>query len=109
MRPSRPFIYASTAGFGLVMLLSVLRLRLTWWPLHPALMVFWGTWPLAYLGVSFLLGWLIKVAVTGLGGGQTYHRVKAMMIGIIAGDLLGELLLSVVTATSKLVAAGAAP
>ena len=38
---------------------------------------------------SFMLGWLIKTMVTKLGGGTKHRQVMALMIGIIAGDLLG--------------------
>jgi hypothetical protein len=40
------------------------------------------------LSQSFLLGWLVKVLVTRLGGGRAYHKVTAFMIGAVAGEML---------------------
>ena len=89
IRPDGRFIAYAGLGLALVLALSVVRLRYTWWPLHPILFVVWGTYPLVFLYPSFLAGWLIKGIVTKLGGGKTYNQVKPLMIGVIAGDLLG--------------------
>jgi hypothetical protein len=59
------------------------------------LLVFWGAWPVAYLAISFLLGWIIKMGVTRLGGGSGYRLGKQLMIGVIAGDVLGGLILRI--------------
>jgi hypothetical protein len=87
--PKPIFLWGAGVGFGLVLLLSALRLRFTWWPLHPVFLLVWGTWPMVRLSHSFFLGWLIKVIVTRLGGGSAYQAAKPLMVGVIAGDLLG--------------------
>ena len=48
---------------------------------------------------SLLLGWVIKTGVTKFGGGKKYHELKPMMVGIIAGDLLGGLLFMIIGAS----------
>ena len=98
IRPERKFLWA--AGLGLVLVLSVsfLRLRLAWWPIHPVLFLVVGTWPLTNFGPSFLLGWLVKVGITRLGGGGKYRKYRPFMVGLIAGDLLGGLLWMVIGA-----------
>jgi hypothetical protein len=68
-----------------------LRLRFTWWPLHPVMFLVWTTWPIQMFGASFLLGWALKVAVTRLGGTRLHNRCKPLMIGMVAGELLGAL------------------
>jgi hypothetical protein len=78
-------------GVVLVAVFSILRLRFTWWPLHPVMFLVWGTYPMMRFSHSFLLGWAIKVAVTRLGGGRKYRELMPFMIGAIAGDLLGGL------------------
>ena len=89
-----------STGLGLVMVggFSVLRLRFTWWPLHPIIFLVWYTYPMACFSHSFLLGWLIKMLVTRLGGAQAFRKGRALMIGVIAGDLLGGLVFMVVGA-----------
>ena len=44
------------------------------------------------------LGCLIKVLVTKYGGAGAYRRLKPVMIGIIAGDMLGGLIPMVIGA-----------
>lgn len=103
MEPSGEFLWAAGAGLGLALLCSIMRLRYSRWPLHPILFLVWGTWPLCLCSHSFMLGWLIKTAVTKFGGSQTYRRVTGLMIGVIAGDLLGGLTFAVISAGYGLV------
>ncbi len=86
------------AGVALVLVVSVARLRLPWWPIHPVLFMVWGTFPLAIFAFSFLLGWLVKLTVMRSGGAKGYHQLKPMMIGVIGGELLAALLWAVVGA-----------
>jgi len=88
-QPSSQFLWSAGAGMALVLFLGAMRLRYNWWPLHPILFLVWETAPMGLLSHSFLLGWFIKMAVTRLGGHQVYRKTKPLMIGVIAGDLLG--------------------
>jgi hypothetical protein len=94
--PDSKFLWAIGVGFMLVVATSILRLRFTWWPLHPVLFLCWGTFPAMAFAQSLLLGWVIKTGVTKFGGGKKYQELKPMMVGIIAGDLLGGLLFMVI-------------
>jgi hypothetical protein len=94
--PDSKFLWAVGAGFALVLATSILRLRFTWWPLHPVLFLCWGTFPAMAFAQSLLFGWVIKTGVTKFGGGKKYHELKPLMVGIIAGDLLGGLLFMVI-------------
>jgi len=78
-------------GVGMVLLvgISVLRLRYSWWPLHPVLILTMGSGALGKFCFSFLLGWLLKVAIAKFGGTSKYEQFKPMLIGIIVGDLGG--------------------
>jgi hypothetical protein len=89
--PDPKFLWSVSIGVALVLVCSVLRLRYTWWPIHPVIFLVWMTFPLGHFSHSFLLGWLIKVGVTKFGGGGAYRKTMPLMIGIIAGDLLGGL------------------
>ena len=96
IRTDRRFIWFAGAGFVLVLVVSWLRLRYSWWPLHPVIFLVWATWPMVYFAHSFMLGWVIKGAVTRLGGHRTYGKLRAMMVGVIAGDLLGGIVFMIV-------------
>jgi len=98
IRPERKFLYSAGAGFALVLLCGALRLRLSWWPLHPVIFMVWATAPMAAFNWSFLLGWMLKTAITRLGGHKTYQSAKPLMVGIIAGDVIGALVFMAVGA-----------
>ncbi|MBI5724343.1 MAG: hypothetical protein HZA50_10330 [Planctomycetes bacterium] len=89
--PNSKFFPAAGIGVGLVLLTSLLRLRFTWWPLHPIIFLVWGTWPIQEFSHSFLAGWLINLAVTKFGGSSAYRTVRSLMFGLIAGHLLAGL------------------
>jgi len=88
-RPSGRFLWSAGVGMAAVLVFGAMRLRFSWWPLHPVLFLVWETAPMSSLSHSFLLGWFIKMAVTRLGGHRIYQKTKPLMIGLIAGDLLG--------------------
>jgi len=89
--PDGRFLWALGIGGAGVLALSALRRRLPWWPLHPVIFLVAGTWTIEQYSHSFLLGWLVKTAVTKLGGPEKYRHGKDFMFGIVAGDLLGGL------------------
>jgi len=99
-RPHRRFLWGFGVGMGLVVLFSVMRLRLPWWGLHPIMFLTGGTWAMDVFGHSFLLGWLIKAAVTRFGTSRAYARAKQLMVGVIVGDVLGGILFMAVSAAS---------
>jgi hypothetical protein len=86
--PRRPFVIAFALGVGLCVIVSFLRLRFAWWPLHPIVFVFFGSHQAQRLAFSFFLGWMVKTAITKYGGEQAYQRTKPIMVGLIAGEVL---------------------
>jgi len=86
VNPNASFLCSAAVGLGAALTLGAMRLRYHWWPIHPVLLLVWGTFPMALLAPSFLLGWLIKAGVTTFGGSQTYRKGKAFFIGLIAGE-----------------------
>jgi len=98
IRPRKNFVGFAALGFGLFGLCAFLRIRFSKWPLHPILFLVWGTYPINAFGTSFLIGWIVKMLVVRFGGGNTYQHLKPLMVGIIAGELLGGLVFMVVGA-----------
>jgi hypothetical protein len=99
MRPKKRFLWAAGAGVAMVMGLGIMRLRFSWWPIHPVMVLLWDTSAAAQTSPSYLLGWLVKTALTTLGGYRAYQKAKPLMVGFIAADFLAVLL-------SMLIAAG---
>ncbi len=87
--PSSRSTYAMIIGLGLVLLTTFGRLRSPRFPIHPIMFLVWGTYMNRSVAGAFLLGWLIKTIITKYGGHTLYQRVKPMMFGLIAGDLMG--------------------
>ena len=86
--PNRTFVTAFALGVGLCLVVSFLRLRFSWWPLHPMIFVFFGSHQAQYVSFSLFLGWLVKHSITKYGGEKTYQKAKPIMVGLIAGEVL---------------------
>ena len=80
------------AGAAAVGLLSAIRLRLSKWPLHPILVILFWVQSSVLLWHSFLVGWALRTAVNRYGGERGYKRCLPLMLGLIAGDLVGLLI-----------------
>jgi len=96
--PNGPCTIAFGISLALFLLFSVARLRWRKWPIHPVLFLVWGRWSTMMFSSSFLLGWFIKVMVTKYGGSRIYQRLKPLMFGLIAGELLAGLIPMIVGA-----------
>jgi hypothetical protein len=88
-KPIMVCVYALFTGLALVILFTVARLRLTWWPLHPLMFALWATDHVKHFAVSFFVGWAVKVLIVKYGGNYDYDRLKPLMVGLIAGEVLG--------------------
>jgi len=98
MSPNGLCMAALAGGLGLALVGYVGRLRTTWWPLHPVLFLTWATEPPWRLSGSFLLGWLTKVLVVNYGGSRLYQRLKPLFFGLIAGEVFGAVVPTLVGA-----------
>jgi hypothetical protein len=97
--PSKPVVIGFLVTFSLVLLFTFCRHRFAWWPLHPLMFLILGTWQSQNLAFSFLLGCLIKTGVTKFGGTTVYHRLKPLMIGLIAGEMIAGIIPVVISAS----------
>jgi hypothetical protein len=94
MNPNPQAMAGIGAGLFLVLLFTFLRMRLPKWPLHPVMFLYWATWPALCFFFSFFLGWVIKALTMRFGGVGFFQRMKPLMIGLIAGELVAALLIS---------------
>jgi hypothetical protein len=102
MTPRPQFVLTFIIGAGLVLLFTLGRLRFSKWPLHPVLFLVWTTYPAYCFAFSFFLGWLVKLGITRFGGGTTYRNLMPLLLGLIAGDMLGGLTSIIIGAISYL-------
>jgi hypothetical protein len=99
MAPNGLCLAALAGGLALALVCYAGRLRTTWWPIHPVLFLTWATEPPWRLSGSFLLGWLIKSVVVNYGGSRLYQRLKPLFFGLIAGEIFGAVVPTIVGAT----------
>ena len=94
-RPS--WTHMATFCLALVLTLgcAVARHRLPWWPLHPIFFLLLGSWQCQVLAFSFLVGWAVKSFVTRYGGHGMFQKIKPLMFGFVAGEMLACLLIMV--------------
>lgn len=92
IEPMRVFMTGFCVTFALVILFTWLRFRFARWPLHPLLFLMLGTWSSRSLAFSFLIGGLVKHVVMKYGSGRLYQRLKPLMIGLIAGEMLAAVI-----------------
>lgn len=103
MSPDGPRVTAFFIAAILALLCGWCNLRFAWWPLHPVMFLFLGSFHGQWMSVSLLLGCLIKVCVTRYGGASLYNRLKPLMIGLVAGGVLAAALPMIVGAVYYLV------
>jgi hypothetical protein len=73
-------------GGAIVAVCSVLRLTLSWWPLHPIGFIIVYSYATQKIWFSVFLGWLAKSLLLRLGGASLLLRVKPVFIGLIVGE-----------------------
>lgn len=91
MKPVQPCLWGFVAGLVLVLITATCRMRFSWWPIHPLIFVVWAKSHIELFCFSFILGWLIKLGVMKYGGSRLYNRLKPLMMGLIAGEIMGAM------------------
>jgi hypothetical protein len=85
-------------GFAFTAALMLMRTRFLWWPLHPVGYAISNTQTMSSTWMPFLIAWLLKVLFLRYGGAALYRRSLPFFLGLIAGDLLGGGLTTVIGA-----------
>ena len=74
-------------GFSAVLLCYVMKLRYTWWIIHPIIFLVWGNGGGVTFSASFLAGFAVKTLTIRYGGGRTYQQLKPLFTGCIVGEI----------------------
>jgi hypothetical protein len=97
-QPHAAGMVAFFTAVGLVLLFTFCRMRFPGFPLHPVMFLLLGSYQSRYMGFSFLVGWLIKRSVVKYGGAHLYAKLKPLMIGLIAGEMVAGVITMIVGA-----------
>jgi hypothetical protein len=73
-------------GAGVCALLSVLRTRFYWWPLHPLGYAMCASWTVIVFWFPMLVAWLLKLLTIRYGGMRLYATVRPFFLGMIFGE-----------------------
>ena len=82
-----PFILFGAGAVGMA-LLTFLRYRFMWWPIHPAGLAVAYTGLAKHAASSIFVTWLCKFLVLKTGGMLLYRRTVPFFIGLIVGYAL---------------------
>ncbi|MFC1714953.1 DUF6785 family protein [Candidatus Poribacteria bacterium] len=78
-------IYA-LMGVATVVLLSVMRLRFIWWPLHPVAYPLASDWTANWIWFPVFIGWVLKGSTLRYAGLRGFRKVAPLFLGLILGD-----------------------
>jgi hypothetical protein len=77
-------------GSGIMAVLTFMRYRFPWWPLHPIGMpVGVCSYPMTVIVFSIFVSWLAKWAIMRSGGIGLYQKAQPFFIGLIMGYFTG--------------------
>jgi len=81
-------------GFGMVLtwLLLFLKLRFTWWPLHPIAYPTSDCNAMHFYTVVMLIVWITKLLLIRYGGLRAYRRALLFFLGLIVGQFSAQIL-----------------
>jgi len=95
--PELSGILAIGSGALIAVLLSALRMRFLWFPLHPVGFLAANSWGMHINWGSFFIGWLLKTLITRYGGLRLYRRSLPLFLGFIMGEMLHAGLWGIIT------------
>jgi hypothetical protein len=83
---SLPAIAALGSGMLVTFLLSAMRLRFLWWPLHPVGYMVANVWGSQWWWGPLFVAWFLKSLVIRYGGLRLYQKTVPLAIGVIVGN-----------------------
>jgi len=89
-------------GLGVAIFLSVMRMRLWWWPLYPLGYALCGSWTLIVFWFPLLVAWIIKSVVLRYLGMKVYTRLRPFFLGLILGEFFLALVWAVIACIWRL-------
>ena len=100
--PAEELVGPVIAGFIITVLLSSLRARFVWWPLHPMGFLISGAAREVWTGAwtNFLAAWILKFVTLRVGGSRAYEEYG---VPVVAGVLAGFVVVVIIGSITGLV------
>ena len=87
-QPDHPATVAMFIGLGTTILLMVMRMRLFWFPFHPAGYAISSSWSMNVFWFSIFFSCIIKWIILRLGGLKTHRKAIPFFLGLILGEFI---------------------
>ena len=86
--PDVPAIIAMGIGFLITGFLMVMRMRLFWWPFHPAGFAISSSWSMNVFWFSIFVSSVIKWIILRHGGVSVHRKLIPFFLGLILGEFI---------------------
>ena len=83
-----PRLWGTLGGAVVTLLLTLLRTRFVWWPLHPIGYIVAQTFTMDWLWCPTFIGWACKSLVLRYGGMSAYRQALPFFLGLVVGDMV---------------------
>ena len=99
--PNIPAIVAMCIGFLITGFLMIMRMRLFWWPFHPAGFAISSSWSMNVFWFSILVSSVIKWILLRHGGVSTHRKLIPFFLGLILGEFIIGSIWSIIGITTN--------
>ena len=79
---------ATGVGASVMGLLTFIRYRFIWWPIHPIGYVITPVFLINQLWFSVFLAWFLKVVILKYGGAAVFRKTRPFFLGLILGQMV---------------------
>ena len=86
--PDIPAIVAMCVGFLITGFLMIMRIRLFWWPFHPAGFAISSSWSMNVFWFSIFVSSVIKWIILKQGGMNLHRKLIPFFLGLILGEFI---------------------
>jgi hypothetical protein len=86
--PNFPASIAMVVGFVVTLFLMAMRMRLFWWPLHPAGFAISSSWSMNVFWFSIFFSSVIKWVILKHGGVKAHRNAIPFFLGLILGEFI---------------------
>ena len=84
-------------GFGITVLLMIVKLRFPMWPLHPIAFPLAFNWTIDSAIPAVIATWLLKIYLLKYGGLRAYRRALPFFLGLLVGSAVVSLVGAIVS------------
>ena len=97
-----PAVISMFVGFLITFFLMIMRMRIFWWPFHPAGFAISSSWSMNVFWFSILVSFVIKWIILKYGGMGIHRKMIPFFLGLILGEFIIGSVWSLIGVTTNL-------